>query len=249
MTPWLLTAPSVTKVGIRLFCFPYAGGGASFFRKWQEKLPDWIDVCPVQFPGRENRLSEPLITRFDELVNAASRALAPYFDQPFVLFGHSLGARIAFELARDLRRTQGSSTCLLIASGSRAPHIHKPEPVRHLSDDEFLCDMRRCADIPETIMQSRAFLEMFLPVIRADFTMDETYVYSEEVPLDCPVCVFCGTKDLGIGKENGEAWALHTEAEFSLKMFVGDHFFLNSAQPFLLRVIRQLLLKYRPCSV
>lgn len=248
-TPWIIRNASAPDSAIRLFCFPYAGGGASVFRQWQSNFPDWIEICPVQLPGRENRISEPLITNLDKLADVASAELAPYFDLPFAFYGHSIGARIAFEVTRNLRRKSGIRPCCLIVSGSRAPHIPEPNPLHHLPDNEFINELRRFSGTPEAVLQSKELMEMFLPILRADFSVDETYVYSEDIALDCPVFVFGGTEDVEAKTEELEAWADHTSEEFSLEMIRGDHFFLQTERELLLQSIEKILLRFflPPC--
>ncbi|WP_240470234.1 thioesterase II family protein [Brevibacillus laterosporus] len=141
-TPWLISHPEA-KDTIRLFCLPYAGGGASAYRGWANALPRDIGVYPIQLPGRENRIGEQALCDMKALVEAISQAIYPYLDRPFLFFGHSLGARIAFELARAVRRKWKLQPCRLIVSGSRAPNIPEPHPLHHLPDDEFVSELRR----------------------------------------------------------------------------------------------------------
>ena len=243
-TPWITRDSFAPNGVIRLFCFPYAGGGASVFRQWRAGLPDQIEVCPVQLPGRENRISEPLITNLDALVDIASAVFAPYLDSPFAFYGHSIGAKIAFELARNIRRTLGICPCCLIVSGSRAPHIPEPNPLHHLPDHEFMHELRRFSGTPEAVLQSKDLMEMFLPILRADFSVDETYAYSEEMPLDCPIFAFGGTQDVEAKVEDLRAWADHTSEAFSLEMIRGGHFFIQTERTLLLQSIREILLRF-----
>ena len=243
-SPWIIRDSFALDNVIRLFCFAYAGGGASVFRQWQVNFPGQIEVCPVQLPGRENRISEPLITNLDELVDIASVELAPYLGSPFVFYGHSIGARIAFELARNIRRKLGIRPCCLIVSGSRAPHIPEPNPLHHLSDNEFMNELRRFSGTPEAVLQSKELMEMFIPILRADFSIDETYVYSEDLPLDCPIFVFGGTEDVEAKIDELKGWADHTSEEVSLEMIRGGHFFLQTERNILLRSIRKILFRF-----
>lgn len=243
-TPWIIRDSFSPDNAIRLFCFSYAGGGASVFRQWQATLPDQIEVCPVQLPGRENRISEPLITNLDKLVDVASVELAPYLDSPFAFYGHSIGARIAFELARNIRRKLGVRPCCLIVSGSRAPHIPEPNPLHHLPDNEFMNELRRFSGTPEVVLQNKELMEMFLPILRADFSVDETYVYSEDLPLDCPIFVFGGTEDVEAKIEELKAWADHTSEKVFLEMIKGGHFFLQTERNLLLQSIREILFRF-----
>lgn len=243
ITPWLLACPQA-KDKIRLFCFPYAGGGASIYRGWEKMLPVKAGVYPIQLPGRENRITEMPIREMDVLVDAISEAIFPYLRRPFILFGHSLGARIAFELGRTLRRKWDIQPCRLIVSGSRAPHIPEPKPLHHLPDEEFIKELRRFSGTPEALLQSKELMELFMPVLRADFTVDETYVYAVEAPLDYPISAFGGTNDPEANREELEAWACFTSSEFTLEMIEGDHFFLKTQRDVLLRSLSQLIIQH-----
>ncbi|OPX40654.1 MAG: putative thioesterase [Desulfobacteraceae bacterium 4484_190.3] len=241
-TPWLILGKPKRRTRLRLFCFPYAGGGASIFRQWQENMPEGIEVCPVQLPGRENRITEPLFTRLSSLVDAIAKGLDPYFDVPFAFFGHSIGAKIAFELARELRRKKGVQPVHLFVSGSRPPHIPEPRPLHMLPEHEFVRELRRYSGTPEAVMQSRDLMEMYLPILRADFSIDETYIYYEDDPLECPVSAFGGNEDKEANREELDAWRQHTLGPFTLQMFQGNHFFLKSSQSLLLDSISEVLL-------
>lgn len=243
-TPWLLTHPEAKDI-IRLFCFPYAGGGASAYRGWTNALPDDVGVYPIQLPGRENRITEQALCEMEVLVEAISEAIYPYLDRPFIFFGHSMGTRIAFELARTVRRKWELQPCRLIVSGSSAPHIPEPKPLHHLSDDEFVRELGRFSGTPKAILQSRELMNLFLPVLRADFTVDETYVYAEEATLDCPISAFGGTVDTEANREEIEAWVRHTSSAFTLEMIEGDHFFLTTKRELLLQSVARIIAQHR----
>nr|WP_092071394.1 alpha/beta fold hydrolase [Dendrosporobacter quercicolus]NSL49373.1 thioesterase [Dendrosporobacter quercicolus DSM 1736]SDM25793.1 Surfactin synthase thioesterase subunit [Dendrosporobacter quercicolus] len=241
VTPWLLTRPDARDI-IRVFCLPYAGGGASVYRGWAKELPEGAGIYPIQLPGRENRIAEPPARDMTTLVHEISRAIVPYLQQPFILFGHSLGARLAFEIARNIRRKWNLQPSRLIVSGSRAPEIPEPKPLHGLPDSAFIEELRRFSGTPEAVLQSRELMELFLPVLRADFTVDETYVYSADKPLECPISAFGGTKDPEAGSKEVQGWARHTSCSFSLEMLEGGHFFLQTARPALLRSVGKILL-------
>ena len=243
-TPWLILAKPNRKTRLRLFCFPYAGGGASIFRQWQENMPEGVEVCAVQLPGRENRIAEPPFTRVSLLVDAMVEAFGTYFDVPFAFFGHSIGAKIAFELVRDLRRKKGVQPVHLFVSGSRSPHIPEPRPLHLLLEHDFVRELRRFSGTPEAVMQSRDLMEMYLPILRADFSIDETYIYYEDNPLDCPISAFGGSEDKEANRQELDAWRQHTTGTFIVQMFQGDHFFIKSSQSLLLHSISQVLLRY-----
>ncbi|WP_025844482.1 thioesterase II family protein [Brevibacillus agri] len=237
---WLLAKPDPADK-IRLFCFPFAGGGASIYRGWGEELPAGAGVYPIQLPGRENRLMESAIRDMDALVEGICEAIHPYLDRPFFLFGYSLGTKIAFELARAVRRKwQLAPRGLLVAAG-RAPHIPEPRPLYHLPEEEFVRELRRFSGTPEAILQSKELMELFMPLLRADFTLDDTYRFTEEAPLECPISAFCGTRDPEASEEEMAAWARHTRGAFALDMIEGEHFFLNSNREQLLRLVSAIV--------
>jgi medium-chain acyl-[acyl-carrier-protein] hydrolase len=227
---------------LRLFCFPFAGTGASIFRTWPDGLPANVEVCPVQFPGRGTRLKEAPFTRLSSLVEALAQALAPLLDKPFAIFGHSLGALAGFEFTRQLRRQSGIQPVRLFVSGDRAPQIPtRDRPIHALSEGDFLAELRRLNGIPEMILEDAELMQLVIPIVRADITVYETYVYATEPPLDCPISGFGGLEDRRVSRADLEAWREQTSASFSLRMFPGDHFFLNTAQSPLLQVLSQEL--------
>ncbi len=235
---------SVRRTGpeprLRLFCFPYAGASALIYRTWPEGLPSDVEVCPVQLPGRGARSTEPPFTRLSPLVEALAQALAPVLDVPFAFFGHSFGALVSFELARKLRRDCGVNPVHLFISASRAPQIsRRGSPVHSLPDGEFLAEMRRLDGTPAELLENKEFMQIMLPLLRADFSVYETYKYLNEPVLDCPISAFGGLQDRRVSSVDLEAWHAQTNASFSLQMFPGDHFFLK--HPLVLRALAEEL--------
>ncbi len=225
---------------LRLFCFPYAGGAASVFSMWPGNLPPEVEVCPVQFPGRENRLSESPFTQLKPLVLALAQAIRSYLDKPFAFFGHSLGAVIGFELARQLRRENGPGPLHLFVSGSPAPQLPRRHPAIHqLPEEGFIKELGRINGTPEAVLHNVELMQLFLPVLRADFAMYETYHYAVDGLLDCSLAAFGGLEDSEVSRRDIEAWQDQTCGAFKLRMFPGDHFFLRSARTPLLRAISQ----------
>ena len=242
-TPWILGPPPDREGGggetppLRLFCFPYAGGGASVFHGWQAALPAGVTVCPVQPPGRENRLREPAFTAMGPLVEAAATALRPHLRPPFALFGHSLGALVAFELARWLRREGMTAPACLFASGCRAPQLQRPpeRPAHRLPRADFIAELRRFKGTPEAVLDNAELLEVLLPVLLADFAAAETYRYTEEGPLETPITVFGGAEDERVDDDGLAAWAARTAGAFRLHRLRGGHFFLRTDRAFFLQ--------------
>jgi medium-chain acyl-[acyl-carrier-protein] hydrolase len=221
---------------LRLFCFPYAGGGASIFREWPAELPPGIQVCPVQLPGRESRWGEAPFTRLSSLVETLANVLHPLLNVPFALFGHSMGALISFELARRLRRDTGEVPVHVFVSAARAPQIPDPwPPIHQLPDSEFANQLVRFNGIPAEVLQNAELMRMVLPTLRADFTLYETYVHQPEEPLSCPLSAYGGRQDSRVPAVHVAGWRAQTRGAFAFRGFPGDHFFLFNARRQLLR--------------
>ena len=239
-TLWLHRPPTNPNARLRLFCFPYAGGGASVYRTWQEKLPPQIELCAVQLPGRERRLREPPCTQLPVLVETLVQALLPYFKElPFGLFGHSMGGLISFELARELRRAHQLEPVHLFVSGSCAPQLRAATitPIYHLSEPEFVAELRRYGGTPETVFQNKELMELFLPLLRADMTLNDTYRYSPQPRFRCAINAFGGQRDCQTSEYQISGWEQQTNSNFKLKMYPGNHFFLNEEHPSMLKII------------
>lgn len=244
-TPWLSITRPNPQAALRLFCFPHSGASANVFYPWAESLPAVIEVCPVQFPGRGTRVAEPLFTRLPDLVSAAAAALLPYLDRPFAFFGHSLGALVSFELARYLRREHNLSPLHLIPSGHGAPHLPDPNPPLHqLPEPQFVHKLRELNGMTRDVLENVELMQLLLPIIRADFTICETYTYEPAPPLDCPILVCCGLQDHYVSRPELDAWQAQTTRGCSVRMFPGDHFYLNSARHLLVQVVARELSPY-----
>jgi medium-chain acyl-[acyl-carrier-protein] hydrolase len=238
---WITYRKPNPQAKLRLFCFPYAGGGAAVFRSWVDRMPHTIEVCPVQLPGRETRLAESPFNRLSTLVEAAAQALLPYLDKPFAFFGHSMGALISFELARQLRRQHGPQPVHLFVSARLPPQIPDKSPRTYdLPEAEFINELRSLDGTPKEVLEHPELMGLMLPMLRADFAVCQTYNYVYEPPLNCPLTVFGGLQD-ETDRESLEPWREQTIASFSLRMLPGDHFFLHAARSQLIRVISQEL--------
>jgi surfactin synthase thioesterase subunit len=226
---------------LRLFCFPYAGAGASVYRAWSDFLPPEIEVVPVQLPGREGRVREAPFKSLAPLIEMLARDLAPRLDVPFAFFGHSMGALIGFELARRLRAEGGPTPEHLFASGRRAPSVTDEGPPLHTLDDAALLEkVRELNGTPAQILQYPELLRFWLPILRADFELCASYSgASEAATVDCPVSAFGGLEDTHISRDVLAAWGAHTRGAFSLRMFPGDHFFLHTSRQMLLRAVAE----------
>lgn len=238
---WIVRYRQNEQAHLRLFCFSYAGGGASVFRPWPDLLPSDVEVCCIQLPGHEYRLAEPAYTRLRPLVETLAEAINPYLDRPFAFFGHSMGSLVSFELARQLRRAHDKHPVHLFIGAYRAPHLPNPNvKIYHLPIEVFKVILR--ADgIPERILQNEELMQALLPTLRADFELCDTYEYREEAPLACPFSIFGGQEDMRVCQSDLEAWRVHGSEASSLSMLPGSHFFLHSAQDLLLAAISQEL--------
>lgn len=238
-----ITCPSPNPAAhLRLFCLPFAGGGASTFRTWGSALPQVVEVCPVQLPGRENRLREPPYTEIRALTERLASQILPYAQKPFALFGHSMGALLAFELTRTLRRQDGPMPLFLFLSAHRAAHLPLRRPPLHeLPDPEFIQAVRCLGGTPEGVFEHKELLEVTLPALRADFTLCDRYGFVPEAPLSCPLILYAGRQDTEVLPQEVEAWSEHTTQTARLRIFPGDHFFLRSDRDLLLRAIASVL--------
>lgn len=235
---WVTRPKPNPQARFRLFCLPYAGAGASIFRSWSEELPPEIEVCPIQLPGREDRLGETPFTRLSPLIQTLAPLLRPYLDIPFAIFGHSMGALISFELTRELRRQNWPCPVHLFVSGIRAPQI--PDlalPIHRLLEPEFIESVRRLNGTPQEVLQNPELMKLFLPALRSDFAILETYFYATEEQLKCPISAFGGLQDTIVSREDLAVWRAQTHGAFTLQMFPGDHFFLHSDPQPLLQAI------------
>ena len=228
---------------LRLFCFPYAGAGASVFAQWARAMPAEIELHAVQLPGRETRWREAPYKQFPPLIEALSEALHPYLDMPFAFFGHSLGALISFETARRLRRQYGQEPSYMFVSARRSPHLPEPGPALHaLPDAAFIAQLQqRYNGIPQVILQDREMMLLFLPIIRADMELLEGYRYVDDQPFNCSLSAFGGWEDKYAPEAELLAWRNQTVNSFTLKMFPGGHFYLQTARSELLLALTQKL--------
>ena len=235
---WITRPRPQPRARLRLFCLAHAGGGASAFRGWADTLPAEVEVCPVQLPGRENRIAEPAFTRLEPLVEALADAVDGSLDRPFALFGHSNGALIGFELARTLRTRGRPGPVHLFASGRRAPDLPSDQdPILDLPEAEFLAQLQELGGLPASLLEHRELLEMIVPTLRADVSIHETYHFAEQAPLACPVTAYGGVADPKVSRAQLEGWARHTAGPFVMRMFPGGHFYLQEDREAALRVL------------
>jgi len=241
---WVSVSPSHGPKVARLFCFPFAGGGAAAYFRWPGLILSGVEVVRIHLPGRETRLKEPLFERLALLVETLSAELLHWMDGPFAFYGHSMGALLAFELARTLRRKYDLLPIHLFASGFRAPQLSPSDsPFSHLPDAEFIQRVNQWGGLPDLVVQNEELMQIFLPILRADFKIIESYIYNEEAPLACPISAFGGLSDPKVDREKIIAWKMQTSKEFTAHFFLGGHFFLHDSEPLVLDQINLQIYK------
>jgi medium-chain acyl-[acyl-carrier-protein] hydrolase len=233
------------RAKLRLFCLPHAGGGAVSFYSWGALLPAFVQVCSVRLPGRETRLSEPLFTEIDPLVDVMVQELQPWLDIPYAVFGHSMGALLAFEWVRRQQRAGKSMPVWLFLSGRRAPDMPgEMKSLQTLPDREFVAELSRLYNgMPDEIVDDDESIRVFLPILRADIAVVESYRFVMGEPLDCPMTVFAGAKDASVSWDQMLAWKRQAGRSFALHIVQGGHFY---SQGPLLRAISATLAKVYP---
>lgn len=226
----LVPIPPGTAVPLRLFCFPFAGGGASAYRKWGPLLAADAELFAIQLPGRENRMAEAPLTDMAAVVSLLVREMTPYLNRPYALFGHSLGSLVSFELLRELRRRQLPLPCAVVLSGRRAPHLQRHEKKWHLMNDaDLTAELRVLEGTPEAVLANNELLELFLPLLRADFTLNESHEHRDEPPFSVPALILSGADDGLATYAQAAEWQKHFANPVRHVEIPGGHFFIDSS--------------------
>lgn len=218
------------------------------YSSWRHKLPQEIEICPVQLPGRGGRIKEQAYCSLPEMLDSLMPALVPFLDRPYVMFGHSMGALISFETARRIKQYGHRNPSLLIVSAREAPQCaFSCYKERHLlNDDELIAELFELNGTPPGILGNRELMEILMHTVRADFALCETYAYDEAIPLECPIVGFGGIDDNTVTLEGLQQWKEQTTTYFSLHILPGDHFFLNSYESQLLKVVTEEIRRVIP---
>jgi medium-chain acyl-[acyl-carrier-protein] hydrolase len=213
---------------LRLLCFHPAGAGTAFFRDWATLLPDDVEVLAVQLPGRESRFTEPPLTSHQEAVTALHAALRPYLTRPYALFGHSMGALLAYGVAVAAMRHGDRPPVRLFLSGSQGPGGEPRKPGRPAwTDAELVADLREMGGTPEEVLSNSDLLALVLPTLRADYALCDSFRAPAGALLDCPVSVFGGDRDAYTAADLAR-WGATTRGGWTQRMFDGGHFFLTA---------------------
>lgn len=219
------------------------------FRTWPKNLPPDVELLAVQLPGREKRIQDPPCRDMGAIVRNLHAALLPYLDRPLAFFGYSMGTRIAYELAREIRKQHNIEPAHMFIAACKAPHIPEaPNPRFILPDSEFTEALRDLGGTPDEILDNRELMELCLPAIRADFALKEGYVYTPCEPFSCPLTAYCGDNDNEAPPAETAPWSETTMGTFRMKIFAGEHFFINDHLPTMLSDISYKLSAKNNCD-
>jgi medium-chain acyl-[acyl-carrier-protein] hydrolase len=215
-----------------MYCLPHAGGGASAYHSWGAEIADFIEVCLIQLPGREWRLDEPAVADSEELADVLTAQITAHADRPYVLFGHSMGGRLAYEIALRTERAGVRSPLCVVASAFYAPTLPNRSPLlSDLPEDQLVANLVSYGGLPSDFATNQDFLRFLLPTVRADLAVVESFGLAEPGGLSCPVSVFAGDDDEYVAREDVLAWQDATTGRCTVRFLPGGHFFLreNSA--------------------
>jgi medium-chain acyl-[acyl-carrier-protein] hydrolase len=247
---WLMCPRPDAGAPLRLWCVPFAGGGAAVWHPWAARLAGLAEVIAVRLPGRENRLAEAAFTRLLQLIPVLIEMIAPFAAEEYALCGHSLGGLVVFELARAMRARGMRMPQALIISGVRAPHYPPDLPLLHqLPQREFVAQVQqRYGDIPSEIRDHPEFLDLLLPVLRADLEMYETYRYVPSAPLDVPILALGGDRDENVTRTQLFDWGAYTNGQFEAEIIPGGHFFQQENLALTTDRVREFLAQVTPAA-
>lgn len=239
-SPWFRNYRPAPDASVRLVCLPHAGGSASFYFPVARELSPRVEVLAVQYPGRQDRRTEPAVTDLHALADRIAGALGPWTDRPYALFGHSMGAVLGFEVARRMEAA-GSGPTELFVSGRRAPCVDRTDEWHPQTDEEVVAEIRKLNGTGSSLLDDEETLGMILPALRSDYRAVRGYRYRPGPALDCPVTAFTGDRDPRARVEEVRAWENHTRSGFGLRVLPGGHFFLVDQQGEVLRTVEDRL--------
>ncbi|WP_413105016.1 thioesterase II family protein [Streptomyces sp. Inha503] len=224
---WLRGPRPRRRPRLRLVCFPHAGGSARFFYPWLRELPTSVELLAVQYPGRDDRIDEPVLDRMDLLCEPLAKAVAEVADVPLVLFGHSMGASVAFEVARRLDSPSSGPVRHLFVSARPAPFSADPALGPPRDDDTLVRELARLGGTDPTLFDDPEIRAALLPAIRGDYRLIEGYRYRAGPPLSCAMTAVLGSHDPKVPHRLAEGWQAATTGTFTLRVMPGGHFYLS----------------------
>jgi surfactin synthase thioesterase subunit len=237
---WFTALSPGNSAEFAVYCFPYAGAGANSFRSWGPAFGSDVKLFGLQLPGRETRFTEPPEVE----ASSVATAIAAHADRPYVVYGHSFGARLAFEVIHLLWARGDRLPIHFFPAACRAPHL-LPEPehfgLSALPDDELTERLARGGGTPAAILAEPELMQLLLPVVRADFGWLDSYVYQPRPGLPVPMTAFCAERDDIAPPAQVAQWRQHTAMDFALHTLPGDHFFLHERGPAMARIIETSL--------
>ncbi|MFD1832898.1 thioesterase II family protein [Streptomyces desertarenae] len=222
---WIRRFETASDRAVRVVCLPHAGGSATYFRPLAAALASTAEVLAVQYPGRMDRISEPYVADFAELTERTLAAVRREADRPLVLFGHSMGALLGFQVAKHLE-AEGTPPLALFASGARPPHQSLPRHTRPQSDEELIADLAVLDGTDERVLNHPELRALVLSALRADYRMLQSHRRDDSV-LTCPIVSLTGSGDPVVSIHDAGEWAPRTTGRFGLHVFVGKHFYLD----------------------
>jgi medium-chain acyl-[acyl-carrier-protein] hydrolase len=233
--------PVAGVAGTRLVCFPYAGSACTVFHAWPDAFAHDVEVCAVQLPARQDRLRHAPFVRVPAIVREVASAMTELVPKTTVLFGHSFGALLSFELSRALQAA-GSPPAALVVGARRAPDLPvAAPPIYSLPESEFLEAIHRFYGTPRAALYNRDLMAVALPSLRADFEAMETHVHVAGEPLDVPITVLRGTQDVTVSAADAAGWSKVTRATTRVHDVDAGHFFIDTHRSWVLDHVRSVL--------
>ncbi len=230
----------IEKEDTLFLCFPHAGGSASFYNSWKGCFGEKIKICPIQLPGREDKFTKEPIRSVDIVTKQVVRELMNT-ENKLILFGHSMGTKMLYEVEKELEKG-GRVSEFVIVSACSPPHMPDKYPISNLPDDQFIQELIKYNGVPGSMAQQREVVDLFLPMLRSDFIMSESYICSERTKLICPILALGGYEDDGANEEDMKAWSEYTD-DFQYCMFEGDHFYLKENEEKVIKKISETVIE------
>lgn len=242
---WFVRPQPKLAPAVRLICLPYAGGSAATYVPWSPLLPADVELIALQPPGRGSRMADAPHTQMESLVAELMSVFAKITDRPYVIFGHSLGSRVGFEVTLQCQLKGLPLPAHFIASGSRAPYLAKRElPIYELPDAQFMEELRQLDGTPEEVLNNSELMQWLLPLLRADFRIADLH-RSSRTQLQCPLTVLAGSEDETIKPEDVEAWRDLAAGECEIHWVTGGHFFVERNREWVLERVNAVLTHVR----